>query len=70
MQGLVEKLELNMWDGFHETIIELITESFKRNPEDDRSILIMGLPLYMLSMTGNVDVKLDSKVIEEMLKLP
>ena len=32
--------------------------------------MMMGLPFYMLSMTGKVDLKLDNASIAEMMKLP
>jgi len=33
MQGLVEKMELNLWDGFHEFLIDMGSKLIKRETE-------------------------------------
>ena len=56
LKGFVEKLNLNLWDGFHDTLIDVFT---KGENADTLGPVMGALPFYLLTMTGKVDLKLD-----------
>jgi len=74
MQGLVEKMQLNLWDGFHEVLIDMATKLVEGGTDrSERKVAekcLLALPFYMLTMTGKIDVKLDQSSFAELLKLP
>jgi len=67
MKGMSEKLEVNMWDQFHKTILEMVKSGENSvNPK----MLGMMLPLMIAKVTGSFAVDVSPTDVEEIMGLP
>jgi len=67
MKGMSEKLEVNMWDQFHKTILEMVKSGENAvNPK----MLGMMLPLMIAKVTGSFAVDVSPTDVAEMMGLP
>jgi len=67
MKGMSEKLEVNMWDQFHKTILEMVKSGENGvNPK----MLGMMLPLMIAKVTGSFAVDVSPTDVEEIMGLP
>jgi len=71
LKGVSEKVEVNMWDQFHKTIIAMVKSGAEGaeagvNPK----MLGMMLPLMIAKVTGSFAVDVSPTDVEEMMGLP
>lgn len=65
----MQKVNLNLWDGFHDTLIDLVMKGEEEMGELVKPVFA-ALPMYLLTLAGKVDLTLDSDGIAELLKVP
>jgi len=79
MKGMSEKIQLNLWDGFHKTCL-CAAKEFLANPEEAKpetgikfsfiSGFHMLLPLFITNVNGKFAVDVKSEDLESIMGLP
>ena len=72
LKGMSKKVEVNLWDQFHKTIIAMVKKG-QEDPEQagmSSQFLAMALPMMIAKVTGKFDVDVSPTDVEEMMGLP
>ena len=73
-QGFTTKTTINLWEGFHETLISAVEDAMKGKEGANTMMLVQmatfAMPFYMTELQGKVDVDLDPEDIAKLFKLP
>lgn len=74
MNGMSQKVKLNLWDGFHKTVLGEAKKCLDNMEEAQKFRVLMPLanllPLFITSVTGKIAVDVKPEDVESIMGLP